>query len=457
MDDPSTLARFQFALTIGFHYIFPPLSIGLGLFLVIFEGIWLKTGKELYHRVAKFWTKIFAIIFALGVASGIVMEFQFGTNWAAYSRYVGDIFGSALAAEGIFAFFLESGFLALLLFGWDRVGRKLHFFSSCMVCLGAHFSAVWIIVANSWMQTPAGYQIVQNGDKMRAEITDFWAMVFNPSSMDRLSHTLSGCWLAGATLVLSVSAYYLLKKRHQAAAKAGVKVALIVGLCASLMMAYTGDVSSKGVAVNQPSKFAAIEAVYETQKEAPLHIIGWLDSDTGEWSGISLPGWTSLLAFGDSQAVVQGLNDIPKDERPPVLPVFWAYRVMVGVGILLLGLFVLGIWGWKRGWLWHNKFVLSLCVLSVLGPQLANQIGWVVAELGRQPWIVYGLMKTKDAISANVGAPVIMGSIIMFTCIYFLLLALFIYQLTYKIHHGPDEPDEVDTGHGKQQVPFINN
>lgn len=213
MDDPVLLSRLQFAITIMFHYIFPPMTIGLGVVLVALEGLWLKTKNDLYHKQAKFWTRIFGIIFALGVASGIVMEFQFGTNWADYSRCVGDIFGSPLAAEGIFAFFLESGFLAILLFGWDKVGPKMHFLSSCMVALGAHFSAIWIIVANSWMQTPAGYKLVEVNGKIQAHITSFYDVVFNPSTVDRLTHALAGCWLAGATLVLSVSAWYILKKR----------------------------------------------------------------------------------------------------------------------------------------------------------------------------------------------------------------------------------------------------
>src|ERR1700744_2759367 len=207
-----TLARAQFAFTIMFHYIYPPLSIGLGMILVIMEGLWLKTGNVLYHNMARFWTRIFALTFAIGVATGIVMEFEFGTNWASYSRFVGDIFGSALAAEGIFAFFLESGFLAVLLFGWDKVGRKLHFFATCMVCLGAHFSAVWITVANSFMQTPAGYHIVNQGLRARAEVTNFWAMVMSPSSGVRLFHTLCGAWMSGSFLVVSVSAFYLLKR-----------------------------------------------------------------------------------------------------------------------------------------------------------------------------------------------------------------------------------------------------
>ena len=246
--DVLTLSRLQFAATISFHYIYPPLSIGLGVVLVIMEAQWLKTKNPLYHQMARFWTKVFALTFAIGVATGIVMEFEFGTNWATYSRFVGDVFGSALAAEGIFAFFLESGFLAVLLFGWDKVGRKMHFLSTCMVCLGAHFSAIWIVVANSWMQTPAGYHIVETANGPRAEITDFWAMVFNPSSMDRLFHTLCGAWQAGAFLVVSVSAWYLLKRRHEAFAKASMRVGLVVGLVASLLSLVSGHESGAGVA-----------------------------------------------------------------------------------------------------------------------------------------------------------------------------------------------------------------
>ena len=211
--DTEILARIQFAFTIGFHYIYPPLSIGLGVLLVLMEGMYLKTKNKIYESITRFWIKIFALIFAMGVATGIVMEFEFGTNWASYSRFVGDVFGSALAAEGIFAFFLESGFLAILVFGWKKVSPSMHFFSTLMVSLGAMLSAVWIVVANSWQQTPAGYHLVDNGGILRAEITDFWALVFNPSSVDRLLHTLSGAWLAGAFLVISVSAFYILKNQ----------------------------------------------------------------------------------------------------------------------------------------------------------------------------------------------------------------------------------------------------
>src|SRR5512136_306553 len=272
--DVLLLSRIQFALTTAFHYLFPPLSIGLGIALVVMEALWLKTNKPIYHQMARFWTKVFALTFAIGVATGIVMEFEFGTNWATYSRFVGDVFGSALAAEGIFEFFLESGFLAVLLFGWDRVSRGVHFLATCMVCFGAHFSAIWIVVANSWMQTPAGFHVVGEGMKARAEITDFWAMVFNPSSMDRLFHVLCGAWQAGAFLVVSVSAWYLLKKRHEDFARASLRVGLSLGLVAALLQLVSGHDSGVGVGKNQPAKLAAFEGLYDTMPHAGLTLFG---------------------------------------------------------------------------------------------------------------------------------------------------------------------------------------
>ena len=266
--DVEILSRLQFAGTIMFHYLFPPLTIGLGLIMVIIEGIWLKTRDETWNAAARFWTRIFALNFALGVSTGIVMEFEFGTNWAAYSRFVGDVFGSALAAEGIFAFFLESGFLAVLVFGWDRVGPKMHFFSALMVFLGSCFSAVWIVVANSWQQTPAGYHIVEqvvHGEIMpRAEITDFWAMIFNPSSVDRLTHTLVGAMILGGLFVCSVSAWYLLKGRHEQFARRCFTIGVVVAAVFSLLALVTGHDQAHQVSETQPAKLAAYEGHFET-------------------------------------------------------------------------------------------------------------------------------------------------------------------------------------------------
>src|SRR5512137_477087 len=351
--DVLLLSRIQFALTTAFHYLFPPLSVGLGVILVIVEALWLKTRNPLYHQMARFWTRVFALTFAIGVATGIVMEFEFGTNWATYSRYVGDVFGSALAAEGIFAFFLESGFLAVLLFGWDRVGPKMHYFATCMVCLGAHFSAIWIIVANSWMQTPAGFHMVGEGLKARAEITDFWAMVFNPSAMDRLFHTLCGAWQAGAFLVVSVSAWYLLKRRHEDFARLSMRLGLAAGLVASLLQLVSGHSSAVGITSNQPAKLAAFEGLYETTTNAPLTLFGWVDQRAEEVrAGVRIPGLLSFLAHSDTRAAVVGLNEAaPRiQDRPPVNLTFQLFHFMVGIGFLMILIAALGCF-----YLWHGS------------------------------------------------------------------------------------------------------
>jgi cytochrome d ubiquinol oxidase subunit I len=451
--DVLTLSRIQFGATISFHYIYPPLSIGLGLLLVIMEGLWLKTGNNLYHQMARFWTRVFALTFAIGVATGIVMEFEFGTNWASYSRFVGDVFGSALAAEGIFAFFLESGFLAVLLFGWDKVGRKTHFFSTCMVSLGAHFSAVWIVVANSWMQTPAGYHIVGHGMQSRAEITDFWQLVFNPSTVQRLCHTVCGAWCAGAFLVVSVSAWYLLKGRHQEFARKSLKFGLLVALGASLLQAATGHLSAQGVAKNQPAKLAAFEGLYNTTSNAPLVLAGYVDERDEKVVGLAMPGLLSFLAHNDFHSPVTGLNEFKPEDRPPVTASFLFFHGMVGLGMAMIAVSALGFLYFYRGLLHERRWVLWLLVLSVLLPQMANQFGWFAAEVGRQPWIVYGVMRTPEGLSAVVKANVVVASLVLFTLIYFLLFAAFIYLLNDKIQHGPHEDDLVPAG--KLALPVV--
>ncbi len=438
--DPVLLARIQFAVTVGFHYLYPPLTIGLGVLLVVMEGFYLKTGRPLYKRMTQFWARIFGLIFTIGVATGIVMEFEFGTNWAHYSRFVGDVFGSPLAAEGLLAFFLESTFLAVVLFGWERVSPKVHFFSTVMVAVGSTLSAVWIVIANSWMQTPAGYELVGEGKWVRAQITDFWAMVFNPSAMERLSHVLMGCWMAGAFFVLSVSAYYLLKKRHVEFSKTCMKMGLIFALVSSLGQLATGHAGAVGVSKYQPVKLAAFEGHYPASAPGTLNLFGWVDEGKQEVRyAVGLPGFLSFLVSGSFTKAVPGLQAFPRDLWPPVNIVFQSYHLMIMIGMALIGLSFLGVFLWWRGWLFENVPVLLLFVLSVLGPQIANQVGWITAEVGRQPWIVYGLLKTSDGISGAVGAREILVSLGMFTSVYAVLFGLFIYLLIKKIKHGPDE------------------
>lgn len=451
--DVLLLARLQFALTIMFHYIFPLLSIGLGLMLVLVEGAYLKTGKLVYLQMAQLWTKIFALTFAMGVATGIVMEFEFGTNWSAYSRYVGDVFGSALAAEGVFAFFLESGFLAIMLFGWNRVSPKWHFFSTVMVALGAHFSSVWIVVANSWMQTPAGYHLVETEFGLRAEITDFWQMVLNPSSVARLLHVIFGCWMAGAFLVVSIGAFYLLKNRWREFAEKSIALGLFVAIVTSFLQLVTGDWSGKIVAQYQPAKLAALEAHYHTEKEAPLTLFGIVNASEGRveyaWK---IPRLLSFLAKGDPQAEVLGLDKVPKNDRPHVAPLFYVYRIMLGMWAWMLALSLIGLYAYWKGRLLQKRWVLYALSFSVLAPQIANQAGWYCAEVGRYPWLVYGLLRTSDGLSKAVTSSQIMGSILMFLIVYFVLFLLFLYLLNEKIRAGPEEvrEDQTTPYHGLQ-------
>ncbi|MGA8164768.1 MAG: cytochrome ubiquinol oxidase subunit I [Waddliaceae bacterium] len=449
--DVETLSRLQFGLTIMFHYLFPPLSIGISLLLVIIEIQFLRTKAPIYHQMAKFWTKIFALTFALGVATGIVMEFEFGTNWATYSRYVGDVFGSALAAEGVFAFFLESGFLALLLFGWNRISPKLHCFATIMVSLGAHFSAVWIIVANSWMQTPAGYTIIGEGLDAHAEITGFWDMVFNPSSVDRLAHSVVGAWLAGAFLMISVSAYYLLKNRHVEFAKKSLKIGLAVALISSILQGILGDSSARGVAMNQPMKLAALEGVFRTQPDAPLLLFGFPNPQERRVDGaVGIPKLLSFLAFRDASAEVLGLDAIPQQDWPNVRALFPIYRLMVGMWAIMLILSLTAAYQWRRGTLFTNRWMLRALVISVLCPQIGNQAGWLCAEMGRYPWIVQGLLRISEGLSRVVDANQVLGSLIMFSTVYLFLFILFFYLLNEKIQHGPTEEDLVTPYHKLQ-------
>jgi cytochrome bd ubiquinol oxidase subunit I len=438
------LSRVQFALTIMFHYLFPPLAIGVGAFLVFLEARYLKTKDPQFEVAARFWTKIFGLNFALGVATGIVMEFQFGTNWAAYSRYVGDVFGSALAAEGIFAFFLESGFLAVLVFGWEKVSAKMHFFAALMVALGSIFSAIWIIVAISWQQTPAGFVIrdvaTPAGIVKRAEITDFWSVVFNPSAMDRLVHVLIGALILGAFFVLSISAYYLLKDRHIDFARKSFVTALAVAVIASIAMLGSGDSQGRVVARYQPAKLAALEGVFKsTAAGAPIHVFGIPDSKSRIVRfNIEIPGLLSFLVHRDFKTPVPGLDKFEPDTPPVAIP-FVSFHIMVGLGMYFIALTLYALWCWKKGTLFQKKWLLWVFVFSVIGPFVANELGWVAAEVGRQPWIVYNQLRTSDAVSQNLAESQVFGSIVMFSVIYAMLFALWIYLLNDKIQKGPSK------------------
>jgi len=451
--DVEILSRIQFALTVSFHYIYPPLSIGLGLIMVIMEGRYLWTKEEVYHEMARFWTRIFALTFGIGVATGIVMEFEFGTNWATYSRYVGDVFGSALAAEGIFAFALESGFLGILIFGWNRVSPAVHFIATLGVWLGSMFSAVWIVVANSWQQTPAGFHVVGEGMEARAEITDFWAMVFNPSSVDRLTHVWIGAFLAGAFLVMSVHAYYLLKNRYVDLSRRAFTIALWVAVVAALGQLLTGHHSAEGVSVNQPAKLAAMEGHFDSLGVADMYIVGWVNKEEEKVQGIGVPGGLSFLLHQDFNAPVTGLGAFPVEDRPSAVnAVFQFYHLMIAIGMALIGLSLLGVFLLWRGRLFDQRWLLRVFVWAVILPQVANQAGWFAAEMGRQPWVVYGLLRTSDALSEAVTANQVWFSLILFTVVYAVLFALFVYLLNKKIQAGPHHHGDGDHETKQEQI-----
>jgi len=463
--DPANLSRIQFALTIMFHYLFPPLTIGMGVVLVYLEGMYLRTREPIYETAAKFWTSLYAVTFAMGVATGIVMEFQFGTNWAVYSRFVGDVFGSALAAEGIFAFFLESGFLAVLVFGWDRVSARFHFLATCMVALGSTFSAIWIIVANSWQQTPAGHSIVTrtvNGIAMtRAETVDFWAVIFNPSTVNRLTHTLIGAWVLGGFFIMSISAYYLLKEKHLDFARRSFTGGLLLATIASFAALGSGHFNAQMVGKQQPAKLAAFEGHFETGR-GDLTLFGFPDVEQKRTKfAPAIPGGLSFLVHEDFSTPVIGLDRIPREYWPPVAVSYWSFHLMVGLGMFFIGITSLASYLRWRGRLFEQRWLLRVFVVAVLGPFAANELGWVAAEVGRQPWIVHpnvvrdaqgepvldarGMLQykleegllTRNAVSESVKGGEVLASIIMFSIIYALLFFIWLYVLNDKIGKGP--------------------
>lgn len=434
--DPVFLARFQFAMTIGFHFLFPPISIGLAWLIVILEGIGWRKNDIIYQKTGKFFGKLLALTFVVGVASGIVMEFQFGTNWSEYSKFVGDIFGAPLAAEGVFAFFLESGFLGLYLFGRNKVSKGVHWFSALMVAFGSTLSAFWIIVANSWQQTPAGY-VINNG---RAELTSFVEAVLNPSTIQRYLHTVDAALITGAFFMAGISAYYLLKKTNLDAAKVAMKTAVIFGLIASVLEVFPfGHTHAQQVANTQPEKFAAIEGLYTTQSGAPIVLFAIPQSKPPELNAkIEIPGMLSWLAFGDVNATIKGVNDFPKDELPPLVLTFASFHTMVALGVFFILIMAWAAIALYKKKLWENKLLLKIFLWSIPLPLLACQVGWITAEVGRQPWIVYKLMKTAQAASITVSAGELLFSIILFGFIYSLLLGVYLFLLIREIKKGPD-------------------
>lgn len=481
-------SRLQFALTAGYHWIFVPLTLGLAVIMAVMESIYVKTGDEFWKRTAKFWMKIFAINFAVGIATGIILEFEFGTNFSNYSWFVGDIFGAPLAIEGIFAFFMEATFFAVMFFGWEKVGKRFHLASTWFTAIGAAISALWILVANSWMQNPVGMDF--NPDTVRHEMVDFWAVVLNPVAISKFFHAVFSGWMTGSIFVIGISCWYLLKGRERKFALASIRVAAIVGIVGTLSVMLSGDSSGVQMAKYQPMKLAAAEGLEEGGKGAPFSIV----------PGVEIPNMLSILATHDIDGYVPGINNIldgyttpegevhlsaeEKMERgkiaieafseyrdskdsnpeeaavarevleenmeyfgygyidsreelvPPVGLVYWAFRIMVGFGSALLLLMMVVLWAERRGRLEKMRWLMWAALLSIPLVYLAGQAGWIVAEVGRQPWVIDGLLPVKAAVS-SVSVAAVKTTFFLFVAIFTLFLAIEIRIMIKAIKEGP--------------------
>jgi cytochrome bd ubiquinol oxidase subunit I len=441
MDSAVFADRIQFAFTVMFHYLFPILTMGLGFFIALYSTLELKTGDERYGRAARFWAQIFAINFAVGVVTGIPLEFEFGTNWSRFSAFGGGVFGQTLPMEGVYAFFLESGFLGLFLFGRGRVSKTLHWISGLGVAIGSLLSGYFIVATDAWMQHPTGYQLAADGS---VRLTSFWAVLLNPYGLWQYAHTINGALLAAAYVIGGVGAFYLLSDRHLDFGRQAVHLAVIAGIILSITQAFpTGDENGRAVARYQPVKLASMEGIFQTEQGAPLAIIGMPDTAHDRLiDPVFTPDLLSFLAYGHFRATVMGLEDYSKDLWPPVSVTYYTYHIMVGLGTLFIaqmfvGLFLL----WRRKLELSRWFLWSL-MLAVPFPYIANEAGWVSAEVGRQPWLVYGLLRTADGTSHAVAAGETFFTTFGFMGIYAVLGLLFLLLVGRVIHQGPDADHE---------------
>ena len=426
------LSRLQFAVATYFHFLFVPLTLGLSLLVAILETIYVRSGDEDYKRAAKFWGKLFLINFAIGVVTGITLEFQFGTNWSRYSAFVGDVFGSLLAVEATVAFFLESTFVAVWFFGWKKLSPKAHAATIWLVAIASNVSAFWILVANAWMQHPVGFA-VRNG---RAELTDFFAVITQKFALLEFIHTVGSAYILSGFFMVGISAWHLLRGHEVSFFKKSFRVAIAFALIFSLFEILQGHMNAEILGSAQPTKFAAMESHWETARAVPLNLIQWPDSahERNSVQALPIPRLLSLLATYDPNGEVKGLRDYAAEDRPPVLPVFLSFRIMVGLGFLFLALTA---WAWfKRDSIERSPLLLKALIWSIPLPYIAVQTGWTLAELGRQPWIVYGLMRTSDAVSPLAVSQVAVSAA-AFILVYSLLGAADFYLLFKYARKGP--------------------
>ena len=436
MTDAEIAARWQFAFTIMFHYLFPVLTMGLGVLLAVLKTLELRTGRRIYGSAARFWARIFAITFAMGVVTGIPMEFQFGTNWARFAHYAGPVVGQTLFMEGVFAFFAESSFIGVFLFGEGHVRPWLHWLSAVMVAAGAVLSGFFIVATNAWMQHPVGYQ--PSGD--RVELTSLWALLSNPYARWQYPHVISGSMITASMVMAGIGAFYLLARQHEESGRVFVRVGVTAGLIFSLFSLFpTGSFQGENITRFQPAKMAAMEGLFKTQAGAPIAIIGMPDRDRQElMDPIYVPGLLSYLAYGNFRATVTGLNDIPRDLQPPVEIVYYTYHIMVGLGTIFIAILSLAGFLLWRGTLYERRGVLWLLMLAMPFPFIANEAGWTVSEVGRQPWVVYGLQRVAVATSTNVTTGMTYFTLFGFMGLYLLTGLLYLVLFFRIVQIGPE-------------------
>jgi cytochrome d ubiquinol oxidase subunit I len=421
------LSRIQFATVVIFHFLFVPLTLGLSVLVAWMETRYVRTGDETFLRMAKYWSRLLVVNFAVGVVTGITLEFQFGMNWAEYSKFVGDIFGAPLAIEATVAFFLESTFIGLWMFSWKRVSKGVHAAIMWIVAGASTLSALWILLANGWMQKPRGYEILAG----KAVLTSFWALIGNPYAWIKFFHTIMAAYTLSAFFVMGISAIQLLKGRTDEMFKKSFRIAATLGIVTSIGIIFAGDMSGLQVAKNQPAKLAAMEAQWETEEGAPFYLLQLPhpDKDDNIVQALGIPQGLSILAYHDPGATIKGLNDFPAADRPPVLTTFVSFRLMVGLGFLFVLLALIAvILSWRKK-LSNHRWFLWIMAVAIILPYLACELGWIVAEIGRQPWIVYGLLRTQDAVSRNLTAGDVLGSLIAFIVVYGLLAVVDVFLL----------------------------
>ena len=442
MEDALTVSRMQFAFTVTYHYLFPMLTMGLALLIFVLKSLYMRNRNELYNTSARFWGKIFAVTFVMGVVTGIPLEFQFGTNWAAFSEYAGDIIAQTLAMEGAFAFFLESAFVGLFLFGERRFGQRLHWFSSFMVFLGTWASGYFIIATNAWVQHPVGYRTLENGNIV---LDNYWAVLFNPWVFPQYAHNMGGAVVCGAFVVTGLGAYYVLARRHEEYGRIFLKVGVIAGVLASLWMLFpSGHFQSEMVAEHQPVSLAAMEGLFESERQAGVVLVGQPDMENETIDNpIIIPRALSFLVYQNWDSEVRGLNAFPEKNWPDNIPLlYYSYHVMVGLGTIFIGIMVLAAFLLWRGRLFESRWMLWVLMLAIPFPFIANTAGWFTAELGRQPWLAYGLFRTEEGVSPLVSSGSVLFTLIGFAGMYLIMGLLYVVLMVREVAHGPEGESE---------------